>query len=220
MSTLLKRRKRPLSQHFSASVIAFLIASLPATTAYVVKTLEDIRAAKLAFVNKQIEQLYGPLYAVTQANDAAWHQFCTRIVVRCDGGPVFAGDTAIALNEALQWRSWMQLVFQPFNVRMETVILAHSELVVGTKMPNSFLRLIAHTEGYKTVIARWKESDLKDATFRSASQNVVAGLNYPVEIIKCVAGSYDHLKGRKDFLEASIINGLFVGSEVAPSSCF
>jgi hypothetical protein len=63
---------------------AFIFSSLAATSAYVVNTLENIRDTKLKFVNEQIEKLYGPMYALTQADKAAWDEFCGKTVPRCE----------------------------------------------------------------------------------------------------------------------------------------
>lgn len=51
-------------------VTGVLVALIPACIGYGVAFLNEIRKSDLYFVNSQIEHLYGPLYALTQANNA------------------------------------------------------------------------------------------------------------------------------------------------------
>jgi hypothetical protein len=51
-------------------------AGATAAAGYVSGLITDIRKTKLNFVNTQIEKLYGPLYAFTQATNKAWELFC------------------------------------------------------------------------------------------------------------------------------------------------
>lgn len=57
------------------AIWARVIELAPAVATYVVNSIDRVRVAKLDHINRQIEHLYGPLYALTQADDKAWRQF-------------------------------------------------------------------------------------------------------------------------------------------------
>jgi hypothetical protein len=212
------RAKLRSTPELRTATITFLFAALSATGAYIANTLESIRDTKLKFVNEQIEKLYGPMYALTQANNAAWNEFCGAIVPTCEKYGFFSERHMPTEAEVRLWRLWMKTVFQPFNVKMESVITTNAQLAIGSEFPKTFWLLVAHTEGYKPIMSEWKDSSKKNANFRKASFNVVNGLNYPTEIIACVKDSYRALAETRDALEATVFYGLFASTH-APKSC-
>jgi hypothetical protein len=60
--------KDPLRRRIVSGV---LVAVIPAMLVYVVSFVDGRRREELTHVNSQIEKLYGPLYALTHANDVA-----------------------------------------------------------------------------------------------------------------------------------------------------
>ena len=69
--------ERESSSAGTAIVIGVLIAVIPAIIGYVWSYVDGVRKDMLAFTNKQIESLYGPLHGLAQENDAAWCEFVT-----------------------------------------------------------------------------------------------------------------------------------------------
>jgi hypothetical protein len=59
----------------SPIIIGVLIAVIPAVLGYIFSSFDSLRRERLEFTNNQIESLYGPLYALTQASDVAWKEF-------------------------------------------------------------------------------------------------------------------------------------------------
>jgi hypothetical protein len=59
-------------------VLALVTGLLTGAISYAYGVANDIRKSKVDFVNAQIEKLYGPLYAASQANNEIWKLFTQR----------------------------------------------------------------------------------------------------------------------------------------------
>ena len=208
-----------------------LTAILTGAVSYGYGVASDIRKTKIAFVDEQIQKLYGPLYAESQPDDKIWHLFVTQRWKNPDApdeSPKFFDDKAPpTIEQVRRWRRWMRTVYQPLNTAMETAITSNIQLMVGDDIPIPLRSLIAHTELYKAVIAGWgADEDLKDCeakpglqcpalmTFRNTS-----GLNYPDGVIKCVADDYLNLKQWRDKLELSFFKVFRKSSPERSAAC-
>jgi hypothetical protein len=174
--------KTPDKTLYSAIVTGVLIAVIPAALTYCVAFIDGIRKDELAFTNSQIEKLYGPLFALTQANDAAWREFVAHDW-RARGNPAFFNDSNPPTPAQVDvWRLWMTKVFQPLNIQMEQLIIANSQFIEGNYMSDSFENFIAHTEGYKAIMSTWSDKDKLDKeSYVSAKRNTVIGLNFRLD---------------------------------------
>jgi hypothetical protein len=199
-------------------LLGVLIAVVPAIFGYVVSFANSVRTAKLATVNQQIEKLYGPLYALTQANDVTWEHFA-RSNWPNRSRYYFDPRDPPSPEQVTKWRQWMRSVFQPLNMQMERVIVNNSQLIIGTGMPQPFKDVIAQTEGYKAVIAAWSDADKNNLdAYKSPDENTT-DMNYPSEFGRCVSASYDGLKQRQHDLQVSYFSALWVSSLSAPGPC-
>jgi hypothetical protein len=169
----------------SPVIIGVLIAVIPAALGYIFSSFDSLRRERLEFTNNQIEKLYGPLYALTQASDVAWKEF---EAANWPGSPetrryFFDRRQPPTVEETAQWRHWMETVFQPLNLRTESIIVDNSQLIVGNELPKTFQLLIAQTEAYKAVISSWSDVDKGNPTrYVAWNCNTVSGINYPTEI--------------------------------------
>jgi hypothetical protein len=115
--------------------------------------------AELAFLNDQLGKLYGPLFALNKASQAAWKQFRHRYR---PGGVFFRKDDPPSEADLVAWRQWMTCVFMPMNERMVEAILGNIHLIEDSEVPDSFLELIAHVEGYRVIRHRWELGDFSE----------------------------------------------------------
>src|SRR5262245_5412078 len=198
--------KDPLLRRVISGV---LVAVIPAMLAYIVTFIDGRRREELTYVDTQIEKLYGPLYALTQANDAAWDEFASNYWPVDKRRHFFDPTRPPTIEQVDRWRLWMTTVFQPLNLEMEKRIINNSQLILGRQMPTAFKDLIAHTEASKAVITAWKESDRQDQrAYTSRFNNTVTGVNYPTNISECVQRVYDGLKERQEHLKRSMLSTL------------
>ncbi|WP_322051534.1 hypothetical protein [Paraburkholderia bannensis] len=142
---------------------------------FIAKGIYDLqvqrRKEKLERINQQLKLLYGPLYSLSAASGLAWKEFQEnywpdRQTFFSEGRKMRPGDLAL-------WRLWMRSVFQPINEAMCEAIEKNSELLIENDVPTELSELLAHTEVYKTVIARWDAEDYSEH---------LASFNYPSEL--------------------------------------
>jgi hypothetical protein len=199
---------------------AVLLAVLTGAVSYAYGVAEDVRKTRLVFVDAQIERLYGPLYAGTQAADAVWDLFYKQhwrgrrnarddIAFFDDGQPP-------TVEQARRWRVWMRTVFQPINKAMVDTVTANTQFVVGDTIPKPVRDLIAHTRSYDAVMAMWKDDDFDgcppavegpgalSSCPQLASLRNTSGLNYPEAVIACVQDDYERLKRLQRDLRGSL----------------
>lgn len=141
------------------------------------------RKDSLDRINRQLKELYGPMFALCNASQIAWDHF------RANHRPGRAfwnvpGDPPTP-EEAVAWRIWMKEVFIPIIFRMEALVLANSDLIDQEEMPPSFVDLCAHTAGYRVVMKKWENGDF--------SENV-SSINFPKEVVGHVSAEYQRLK--------------------------
>lgn len=114
-------------------------------------------AAELAYVSMQVERLYGPLYSLVQSNTASWQAF--RKTFR-PNQPLFDRQRPFDARESQIWRAWAENVFIPSNLKIRDTIEQNAHLLSGGKMPDCFLRILAHIESSKLVLASLADGDL------------------------------------------------------------
>lgn len=185
----------------SPTMKAVLAVVLPATIGYLWSSFDSARKDALAYTSLQIEKLYGPLYGLTQASDRIWRAYLLE-----------EGRNTPEQKE--QWRTWIEEVFQPMNLRIEETILDNSQLIVGNVMPDVFRQAIANGESYKALIARWKEGKLEPLTTL---------VKYPDQpgnsIIVCVEDTYLALKQRQELLSHWQTRPSFLRPIEIPADC-
>lgn len=117
------------------------------------------RADQLDRIEHQLKDLYGPLFALSHASNAAWRAF--RKQYR-PGGAFWTEVNPPSEEERAAWRLWTTNVFMPLNRRMAEAVLGHADLLVEEKMPPCLLSLLAHVSAYEAVLARWNEGDFDE----------------------------------------------------------
>ena len=147
-------------------------------------------AAQLERVNQQLREYYGPLYALVEADDKSFQHFVnnTRPEVRNA-----YWDSNNPPNELQQkkWRTWFIEVTIPNYLKMEEIIMNHSDLLIEDDIPHPIIELTSHIAGYKTVVAAWKEGDYsKNWSFS----------NFPQEVRVYLRDSFSNLKLRQKIL--------------------
>lgn len=135
-----------------ASVAVALVAGL---LTYRNSRKLGLRQDQLARVNLQLEELYGPLFALSQASNAVWAAFRERH----QHGMAYVADADLTQEQRELWTHWIANVFMPVNRRIFETIVSKAHLLEGDVMPQSLLDFCAHVAGYEAVITRWAEGD-------------------------------------------------------------
>lgn len=114
------------------------------------------RQARLARVNLQLSDFYGPLFALMEANSRTYDSFAERYA-RPDGRDPFDHDTPPTDDELAEWRTWATTVFIPNIQAMRDVVVTKADLLIEQEMPSCLLQLCAHVAGYEITAARWAQ---------------------------------------------------------------
>ncbi|MEU9362403.1 hypothetical protein AB0D35_30560 [Streptomyces sp. NPDC048301] len=133
-----------------------------AFTGYIATYLNGLRLSqrqeRLARVNRQLSDFYGPLFALTEANSRSFQAFKERNA-RPGGISPFDHETPPTEEELAEWRLWVTTVFLP-NIRaMRDLVIRNADLLRESAMPPILLQLCAHVSGYEITAARWERGD-------------------------------------------------------------
>ncbi|WP_433344318.1 hypothetical protein [Micromonospora sp. CA-111912] len=133
----------------AVAIIAASASIVVAVLAFVLnqygQARQERRQARLARVNSQLRELYGPLNAMVDANERIWEALReTELPGAADRGP-YAGTAG--------WRRWRDEVLQPANRRMRDLIFAHADLVVEVEVPQPLRDFCAHVAAQEIVRA-------------------------------------------------------------------
>jgi hypothetical protein len=162
-----------------------LLALFGYLATYFSSILIDSRKEYLARINRQLSEFYGPLFAITSANDSAWAVF--RLKNRPNGA-FFDPQNPPTADELADWRLWMTSVFMAGNSKIYELILTKSDLIIETDMPTCLLELCAHVASYKTVLEKWQKQDFSEH---------IAAIDYPTDLLAYSQQSYTFLKNKQ-----------------------
>jgi hypothetical protein len=164
---------------------AVLLALTAAVAKYALDGWADRRRARLERLNLQLERLYGPLLALSHANDQAWTSF--RAVYRSQGS-YWDPKNPPTPAEAVAWRLWITEVFMPLNERLEALTINQSHLLEEDEVPPCLLALCAHVEAYRGILAEWRNGNFTQST---------PPVLYPGDVLKYACERYLGLKSRQ-----------------------
>jgi hypothetical protein len=146
------RARVPVVITVAGSVLVALLAGL---LTYRNNKRLSTRQDQLVRVNTQLEELYGPLFALSQASSTVFKAFQR---LHPHGRAYVAGAT-LTREQRDVWVHWMLTVFMPLNRRVFETIVTKAHLLEGDDMPACMLDFCAHVAGYEAVVKRWEDQD-------------------------------------------------------------
>jgi len=185
MDTEARRTRKGINWQAAAIVSTVLLAFIGYAVTYANNVRIEQRKSQIEYLNEQLENLYGPLYSLTNAGRVAWEAFRGRYR---PGGAFFSTENPPDERELAAWVLWMREIFMPNNLKMERVIIENAHLIDGPSMPRPFTDFLVHVEGYKVVMKKWESGDYSEF----ASFN-----NYPQELNIYVNQTFNDLKARQ-----------------------
>jgi len=111
------------------------------------------RVERLARVNRQLGELYGPMLAIASIGDRVFKDYQGAFRPRKRTEPLNPNDP--------ETRAWIEAVFMPNNRRLVELVLTKADLLVDAEMPDCLLQLTAHVSGYQAIMHRWNEDGYK-----------------------------------------------------------
>jgi hypothetical protein len=177
---------------FATLVVTIFLAVVGYTATYMTTLRLAKRKERLERVDRQLREYYGPLYALTESASKSWSAF--RIQINRPTGSFWHTDPAPSDREKSAWRLWMQHVLMPLNLRIEMVIVEHTDLLEGPEMPACILELLAHIAAYKAVLKGWESGDYTTH---------ISVVDYPGEVNHYAKCEYLKLKAQQQSLIGS-----------------
>jgi len=176
------------------------------------KRRDDKRAAQLERLNRQLSQLYGPLYALYEEGERNWMAFVNRF--SSDPRPLavktflpskldeFYPPTA---DRMVEYRRRMEQLFMPTNITMELLLVEHADLLVGTRMPEEFSDFLAHVAAAKLLMHRWQT----DPAFSpDLWQQHHTEYPHPPEMKNLIRASFEMLKSTQQQLLTGVLDSV------------
>jgi hypothetical protein len=149
------------------------------------------RQDELARVNRQLAELYGPMFVMIEAGRVAFDAFWMRY---SPGFPDFnLKPEELSEEQRKAWELWMTKVFQPRNRMMYDLLASKGDLLLGETMPDYILQFCAHVIGYDVLLEEWERGD---------HSQVFATPSFPDEFTQHVRESYKELKRQQTQLLA------------------
>ena len=171
-------------------IISLICTILLAFIGYIVSYLNNLRINKrkdkLDYVNKQLNEFYGPLYVITQSSEItfkALQDVSTKRKYRYinQDSPKKKGDLS-------QWEIWLKEVFIPTYDMLDKLIIEKSYLINDNDFPDCLKRIIAHNAGYKVLIKNWEMGNFKE------NKSIV---KYPDDLVDYARDNYLELKQKQ-----------------------
>lgn len=177
-----------------AVVASLIIAAGGWLFTYFHSRATEARRARLARVNSQLRLLYGPLYARLLAGEAAWQAFSGNYWPAHGQAGFFTPGFETTDAEAARWRLWMREVFYPLNLKLESLITDHLDLLDGNEMPQAFVEALAHIAAYHAVLKQWEDGNFNEN---------VSVVNFPGQkLLAVVKPQYEKLLRQRETLLA------------------
>ncbi len=150
---------------YDPGMIAVVVTVALAFAGYAATYLNGLRLTqrqeRLARVNRQLSEFYGPLFALTEANARTFAAFVERHG-RTEGTSPFSDATPPTDEELAEWRLWVTTVFLPVLREMRELVVGRADLLREPEMPPLLLELCAHAAGYEITVARWARGDFTE----------------------------------------------------------
>jgi hypothetical protein len=150
-----------MSDALIASIAAILVALLGAGLSFVQTRRLQRRQARLARLNAQLEELYGPIYATLEASRIAYRRLLDKL--RPGSVSLFDPGSAPPSEEELStFRRWIETVSHPRATEAYERIINKAHLLIEDEIPECLLTFCAHKAGYDVLIKRWHCQDFTE----------------------------------------------------------
>lgn len=138
------------------------------------------RSDKLRFIEKQINEFYGPLYITCKVSEIIFNALWDKR--KSDGVQLIHDDTAHPTSE---WRIWVENVFIPLNKKGQNIIIDNAHLIREKEVPKCLLKFTIHASGYEALIKKWEKGDFSEK---------FSFFRYPENLMEYAERSYLELK--------------------------
>ncbi|MBD0743828.1 hypothetical protein [Streptomyces sp. CBMA152] len=185
-----------------STVTAATIAAVAAAVGWLVNHILSERSernrnkhrARLSHVERQLEELYGPLFFLLHEGTASFKDFSETV-----GRNIFFANGSISSEDLNTWLFWVDNDLMPRNSAIQVLLSTKAHLIDAPRMPASYIAFIDHHSSWRVSHLRWKEEGVP---YRWHSRT-----NWPREFELDVIATYEKLKRIQEE-----ISGILVGA--------
>ncbi len=146
-----------------AAIVTAAVTLIVALTGYLITYVNNIRLSQrteqLNRVNRQLGELYGPLYSLSRTGDQVYKAFRTKYR---PGVPYFGNNPPPTEEDLKAWRLWVSTVFMPRNTQIQHLIINKADLLIETDIPECLNALCAHVAAYQAELKKWENGDFSE----------------------------------------------------------
>ncbi len=142
------------------------------------------KQARLAYLQRQIEELYGPLYGLIQ-NSFFVNEVAKGILPTSEAGHILFEQFDHSKNHPQTWRYFVENHFLRLNNRMSGIIYRKLHLLEGGEMPDSFQLFFRHKVQFECLDRLWRERRIENTS--------IGGDGWPVKFGEDIKNTLDQL---------------------------
>lgn len=167
--------------------VALSVTIVLAFIGYIATYLNNLaisrRSERLQLITSQINELYGPMYIITQTGTVLFEAL--REKAQLAGREYINDDYPQNGDDISKWRIWVEEVFIPLNEQLQQIIIQKAHLIREEEIPVCLKTFSAHNAGYRALVRKWHDGNFSEST---------SLLPYPKDIISYAEQSYRELK--------------------------
>jgi hypothetical protein len=138
---------------------------------------------QLKFVERQIEELYGPLAFLIYEGKRTFSDLLETL-----GRRYVFGTHPLPEDELRTWLFWAEAEFLPRNEKIKVLLMAKAHLIEGARFPESYIAFLDHCNSWAIHHRRWKEQQVQYSWHSK--------INWPPKFETEVVGAFERLKAR------------------------
>jgi hypothetical protein len=174
------------------AIVAATVSVVGWVTNYILTGRDERRKrqidASTTFLESQLQELYGPLAFLIQESQTT-HQDLLRTLGRT---ALFQEGKELDEDELKLWLFWIENDIFPRNDKIKDLLTTKTHLIVGEKVPQSYLDFMEHHNSWKINHLRWQKDNVK-YSWRS-------NRNFPNDFEQEVLQTFEALKQKHDSL--------------------
>ncbi len=174
-------------------VVTIGLAFVGIMAAYITARMHARNKDRLELVNRQLSELYGPLYMASQAGEIAYKELLQKYGRKKDFFE--EGHENPPQKELDEWIVWVKNIFLPLNDLREKIIIEQAHLIIENSAPRCLLDFVTHVVGYKAILVRWEKGDFSEKWSIK---------DFPRDLTEYAENSYHDLKKQ----QARLLNSL------------
>ena len=145
----------------AAAIIAGSVAAVGWFVSYAFTSVASIvslrRTAALAHIEKQLEELYGPLAFLVFEGRQTFEELLSSLGREY----IFDAEDRISPEDLKLWLFWAENDFLPRNLRIKTLLSEKTHLLYGSKMTNSYIEFLNHHNSWMIRHLRWQKEGIE-----------------------------------------------------------